>query len=94
MNGSNIAPTALLDLSTQRLVFNSSANIAPSWHVGPRTFNGAGYVAHPLSYTGQPGPTAMDDPIPNAGKNSTAPGGVSTLISWPHPYTINGREPG
>lgn len=94
MAGSNIAPTATLNISAPRLVFNSSANIAPSWHVGPRTYSDGGYVAHPLSYTGQPGPSANVDGTPKAGKNSTAPGGISTLISWPHPYSINGREPG
>jgi hypothetical protein len=73
------------------LYFNNSANITPSYHVGVKSYSEGGYVAHPLSYTGQPGPAARMS-VPPAGQLATAPGGVAWSIG--HPYTINGKEPG
>jgi hypothetical protein len=74
--------------------FNSTANIAPSFHVGPRMYNDGGYIPHPLSYTGQPGPTPSKKVTRPAGALTTAPGGLATDIAWPHAFSINGREPG
>lgn len=75
------------------LSFNSSANIAPSYHVGVRSYGENGYVPHPLSYTGQGGGAPVN-PTPRAGALATAPGGVDASIAWPHPYTVNGQQPG
>lgn len=73
------------------LYFDGSANIAPSYHVGVRTYAEGGYVPHPLSYTGQPGP-AERMPTAPAGQLATAVDGVAWSIG--HPYTINGKQPG
>lgn len=91
-NPGNIKTGTLgLPPGVSNLTFAPSAQILPSMHIGPRTYNDAGFVAHPLSYTGQPGPV-RGDKTPPAGALTTAPGGIDFAIA--HPFTIGGREPG
>jgi len=80
--------------STPNYFFNSSANIAPSFHVGPRMYGENGYVPQPLTYTGQPGPADFHNTTPPAGELSTAPGGLAAMLSFPHPISIGGRNLG
>jgi len=80
--------------STPNYFFNSSANIAPSYHVGPKLYGSNGYVDHPLNYTGQPGPADDHNTTPPAGYTSTGPYGLAALLSFPHPVSIGGRNLG
>lgn len=88
-------PSALALPLDQNIAFNSSANIAPGYHVGPRAYNDAGFVPHPLQLTGNIGnnPAPDNRTIP-ASASGTAPGGVFTSIASPHYFAINGKAPG
>ncbi len=80
--------------ATRNYFFNSSANIAPSFHVGPKLYGENGYVDHPLTYTGQPGPADFHNTTPPAGSNDIRPGGIAASLSFPHPISIGGRNLG
>lgn len=80
-------PTGTLGLPlNNNYTYNSSANIAPHFHVGPRTYSENGYVPHPLQLTGGQGGAAFngDKKVKNkAGANATAPGGLDALVAFP-----------
>ena len=81
--------------SQNNVFFNSSANIVPNWHVGPRMYNNAGFVPHPLGLTG--GPVEGVFPYkeePSAGALTTTPDGLDTTIAFPHFFNISGNQPG
>ena len=88
-------PNATLGIPQQSNIdFATTANIAPSYHVGVRTYNENGIVPHPLGYTGQPGSPVRRDTAPRAGQTSTGAGQQSATIAYPHAYTIGGKRPG
>lgn len=88
-------PSALALPLDQNIALNSSANITPHFHVGPRTYNDAGIVPHPLELTGAfTNNPAPDNRTSQAGQSGNAPGGVYASIAWPHYFAINGQEPG
>lgn len=94
INPGNIKTATLgLPPGLSNLAFASSANIAPSYHVGVRAYNENGFVPHPLSYTGRSG-AAPVYPGNHAGHTATGPGEISSSIAWPHAYTLHGKEPG
>lgn len=74
--------------------FTSRPNIAPGWHVGPRLYDAAGIIMHPLQLSGHiPQPGSISSPM-IAGANFSASSVAQMLQSSPHPFTINGRGPG
>lgn len=60
----------------------NTQKIAPSWHIGPRAYNAAGIIPHPLTILGVINPVAA------------IPGILAPIPSAVHPFTINGRSPG
>jgi hypothetical protein len=80
-----------------QIAFVSSANMQPSWHYPNTSYSAAGYIPHPLQITGHMPmlPTHADAP-PQAPSGATVTRGAiaDLLTTAPHPYTVNGREPG
>lgn len=85
----------------------ATVNIVPNvalWHVGPRLMNDAGIIPHPLQLLGQFPSAPADSTGPYLRFNTpTYPAGygggsflprTNVVLGWPHPYTINGRQPG
>lgn len=72
--------------------FAASRHIAPSFHVGPRTYAAHGVVVHPLQ--GLAIQAAPQSPGAPAGTGQVASGVAALLQNSRHPFTVNGREPG
>jgi hypothetical protein len=73
--------------------FQSSKRIAPSVHIGPRSYNNFGIVPHPMEIMGQvPQNTAGAFTAPAGTGPNLTPGGQTWDMGGPH--TVHGRDIG